>query len=528
MKYRANAHIWCSGSTSYINALRMGKSESNLGLVLTRGKLESYSIEDCVSNVRGKIILNSAFFSLTAGEETVIEWEIFEHSGNEDFYRILGEYSNTVKVDADYYTVFEDDNIEFTAVGKPISKGTVVILNEKVIPTEYSENTVKVKYKPCVVGDFKFEIRTGENVTYTEFAVRNKLDELIEKRLEYIVNRQQYKNENSPLHGAFLIYDTAEKHPVFDTKIGDHNACHERIGMALLLVKYLQTHDNPNYREALDLYIEFVLREFYDDDTGVVFGSEGKYNERIRLYDSPWVMMLFAEMYFLTHDTKYTDRIVKTVTWYYEKGGAKFYPNGISFLKIMTALKESGNPSYDRVFELVNTHVENIINTGVNYPKHEVNYEQTIVTPAVTHISEMGILTKDKRYTAAAYEHIVNLERFNGLQPSFHLNEIPIRYWDDFWFGKALMMGDTFPHYWSCLTARSYFDYYEISGDEKYLISGRKCIRNCLCLFNECGEGSCAYVYPFMLDNRRGGFYDEWANDQDFALYFTLDSKKYL
>ena len=40
--------------------------------------------------------------------------------------------------------------------------------------------------------------------------------------------------------------------------------------------------------------------------------------------------------------------------------------------------------------ELFQTHVDNIISIGTSYPPHEVIYEQTIVTPAVTHIAEMA------------------------------------------------------------------------------------------------------------------------------------------
>jgi hypothetical protein len=115
------------------------------------------------------------------------------------------------------------------------------------------------------------------------------------------------------------------------------------------------------------------------------------------------------------------------------------------------------------------------------------------------------------------------LERFNGLQPSFHLHQIPIRYWDDYWFGKKHLFGDVFPHYWSCLTARSFRDYAQASGKKTYQALAEQCMRNCLCLFGENGEGSCAYVYPFRLNETRGEFYDEWANDQDFALYFALE-----
>ena len=117
-------------------------------------------------------------------------------------------------------------------------------------------------------------------------------------------------------------------------------------------------------------------------------------------------------------------------------------------------------------------------------------------------------------------KHIKALARFNGHQPSCYMNETPIRYWDDFWFGSGRLQGDTFPHYWSCLTARSYIDYYNASGDETYKLAAEECIRNCFCLFNEKGEGSCAYVYPYRVNDSKGEFYDTWANDQDFALYF--------
>lgn len=49
-----------------------------------------------------------------------------------------------------------------------------------------------------------------------------------------------------------------------------------------------------------------------------------------------------------------------------------------------------------------------------------------------------------------------------------------------------------------------------------------KCMRNCLCLYSDEGGGSCAYVYPYTSNGEKGQFYDEWANDQDFALYIAL------
>ena len=167
--------------------------------------------------------------------------------------------------------------------------------------------------------------------------------------------------------------------------------------------------------------------------------------------------------------------------------------------------------------------VDNIINNGTSYPKHEVNYEQTIVTPAVTHVSEMGLLCEDKEhYINEAKKHMECLTRFSGHQPSFHLNEIAIRYWDDFWFGKNRIMGDTLPHHLSCLTARSYIAYSRLSHETEWLDNAEECIRNCMCLIGDDGRGSAACVYPYKLNGIRGEFFDPWSNDQDLVLYDAL------
>ena len=47
-------------------------------------------------------------------------------------------------------------------------------------------------------------------------------------------------------------------------------------------------------------------------------------------------------------------------------------------------------------------------------------------------VSEFAAISNDEKYIDEAKVHIEALERFAGHQPSFHLNEIPIRYWDIF------------------------------------------------------------------------------------------------
>lgn len=175
----------------------------------------------------------------------------------------------------------------------------------------------------------------------------------------------------------------------------------------------------------------------------------------------------------------------------------------------------------DEVISMFKTHVQNMIDVGLNYPPMECVFEQTIVTPVVTYISELGLITNDKSFKKYVLEHLEVLKRFDGIQPDYRTNTMPIRYWDDFWFGKSALFADTL-HYWSCLSARSYNTYYMLSGDDTYRQRALNCVKNCLCLFKDNGWASCAYVLPFKIDGQYGDFYDEWANDQDFALYFAL------
>jgi hypothetical protein len=38
----------------------------------------------------------------------------------------------------------------------------------------------------------------------------------------------------------------------------------------------------------------------------------------------------------------------------------------------------------------------------------------------------------------------------------------------------------------------------------------------------EDGKASCAYIYPLTVNGKPGKFYDPYANDQDWALYYYL------
>ena len=516
---RCHTHLWCGGNCTYVNALKMGESDINLGLMLTEGCIESYSVYDTYTNHRGQIMLNLPHLELLAGEEYTVEWQLFWHSGNEDFYRKAKTFPAFVDIRAPQYTVFENEPIEFTVdSAAPI---TVTCDGESVAVQDGT-----VRYTPKRLGEHRFDIAVGDVKTYAEFFVSEPLDTVVKKRVDFIVDKQQYTRADSALDGAFLIYDVKEKSLVFDAIARDHNACRERLGMGLLLIKYLQRQYDERVMQSLDRFMAFVLREMVDVEQGEVYDGVNRDARFKRLYNAPWVTTLFTEYYYLTGDTAYLDYTYILLDHYYQNGGYHFYPNGLSMRKTVEAFRKAGmQDKGEAILAMFRRHTDNIVENGGDYPKHEVAFEQTIVSPAATFTSEMAYLTDEPTYKEEARKHVSILARFNGKQPSFHLNEIPIRYWDDYWFGKARLFGDTFPHYWSCLSGSAMSAYCLTGDDAAYSTLAERTFRNCLCLFNEKGEGSCAYVYPFTLNGEKGAFYDEWANDQDFALYYYLDDK---
>lgn len=513
---RAHTHLFCGEENTWLCALRMGMQGKSLGMALTEGSIDTYSVErdlSKISNERGDFILHPTAFHLRAGESKTLAFRWFFHDGKEDFLEKLAAMPEMLRVDLPSCVCFPGDTIPMT-----FSRPTDVELHGKTV----AKQVTSFVFRAEEIGEECLRLTYGGRKTFVRLLVSADFDALVERRLERIVAEQQYMGEG-PLHGAFLIYDNEEKTVYFDNIFADHNASRERLGMGLLLALWLQKHENPAFRAALDTFVAFVKREFLDASTGEVFNTVGRDPTTKRLYNAPWVASFMTEMYRLTGENEYLEIMLRIMEKYYAGGGAKFYPNGLSVEEQIRALRDAGmTDKADRLLALFRTHVDNMVKNGVCYPKHEVNYEQTIVTPAASFTAQMYRLTGEEKYRTAAEEQIAVLCRFDGFAPDHHLYRLAIRHWDDFWFGKRRLFGDTFPHYWSVLSSVAYLRYAKITGDEEWERQARAGAAGCLSLFTPDGKGSCAYVFPYAINGIRGEFADPFANDQDFALYFYL------
>ena len=244
---------------------------------------------------------------------------------------------------------------------------------------------------------------------------------------------------------------------------------------------------------------------------------------RNRAYNYAWVADFYFQMYKITGDKQYAVDGYMTLRSMFRQFGHGFYAIGIPVhLGLQTLKAANMNVECET---LKNDYIQvgdTFVKNGLNYPASEVNYEQAIVAPSIIFLLQLYMETGIQKYLDGAKQQMPSLEAFNGNQPSYHLNEIAIRHWDGYWFGKREMWGDTFPHYWSTLTGAAFYLYAQCVGNNTYKRRAENIVRNNLCLFFENGKASCAYIYPNRVNGVKAGFYDPYANDQDWALVYYL------
>ena len=498
---RCHAHVWCGGASSFIMALRMGGASPHLGLILKEGAFGSYSIRrsltesHCESNTRGTFLLHPEAFVLRPGATVRFRWQMLRHGGKEDFLRILRKEADFQLIESDRWAVFQGENVCWTG---------------GMLDTS-------------VPGEIQKELQTGSGRSFARWMVIPDRMTLLKNRARFIVTRQQCHLPGSRLNGAYLIYDNETNLQYYDHETHDHNSARERVGMGVIVALYLQYFQDAEAEESLKQYTDFILREIYDESRQMVCNDAGYSLNWHRLYNYAWVAVFFTELYRLYGEERWIVRAADVLEGYYRQGGENFYAIGIPMTAIVRLLEDAGLSSRSQQMRgLFLRHAGRIAETGIHYPPSEVDYEQSIVAPAV-HMLLMGYqMSGEERLLAAAREMLELLTLFNGFQPDYHLNEVAIRHWDGRWFGKSGLLGDTFPHYWSSLSGLAFECYGRVTGEQKWLDRAENSLRGSLPLFFPDGSASCAMIYPRSVNGTPAAFYDPWANDQDWGLYYYL------
>lgn len=511
---RCHAHVWTGGNTAYVYALRMGAYAPHIGFVLTKGSISDYEIwhrgnDKGNSQTRGIIALCPDDMILRPGKSESLEWKIFAHDGKEDFCNKATKLGcNILSADNYLVTPGQDVSIKF-----------------------YSGKTKSIRISD-VVGDYRHNISYGNGKsTFADFYVVEDKDSLIANRLRFILNNQRMTSSKDARYGAFMIYDcegdsiypndTPNCNPV------DRDEGAERTGMGVFAAKYCIAKQSKDKRliSALEDYARFIRTKLQNEDYKT-FSSVDKTN-RNRAYNYAWVSEFYFLMHQITGNAQYAKDGYGTLRSMFDQFGHGFYAIGIPILLSERCLKNAGmNDEWLLLNEDYTEQARIFMKNGLNYPAHEVNYEQSIVAPVVQYLAQMYLLTKNPEYLEHIKIQMPVMEAFNGFQPSVHLNDIAIRHWDGYWFGKSEMYGDVFPHYWSAITASAFHFYSLCTGDESWQHRAENIVDNNLCLFMPDGKASCAYLYPRRVDGKPAKFYDAYANDQDWALAYYLQIKE--
>lgn len=567
-----NVHLFCGGTCSWALALRMSGKAPHLGLVLTEGALASYSVSRDLSkgsNDRGCFVLHPEALEFQPGESHSISWVIFPCASREDFLRQAAERSRFLDARWNRTVAFPGETAtlrirpSFAFDGDLTVNGTAVEPDADggytfdYVPTSEDVHTHDA-YRDRE-GEHLFTVRAGDRSIVTRLFVSAPLNGLVAERARFIVRKQQYRGQAEHLRGTYLAYDNEDQRQYYYAQgdsghvVNDYNAGRERVGMALLLLTYLRAQDAGlldeadanEIRTSLNDYRAFVEREIVDTATGEVFNDAPRDNSYRRLYNAPWFAEYYTELYRLEHDPEDLRIAVRILTWFYGQGSGRFYPIELPSLALSRALGEAGlDDLREGMIESFVRHARNLAELGLKYPKHEVNYEQSIVAPAVSVILQAAELSGDRGLLEEGFRQLKVLDQFNGFQPDAHLNEVAIRHWDGFWFGKRKMYGDSFPHYWSGLTGNLFdlaadalsssdADVADVAAagareaglpaDPGYWRTRATASRRALLqLFFPDGSASCAYVFPFSVNGERAHFADPMANDQDWALYFVV------
>ncbi len=520
---RVNAHIWAGGSSAYVCGLNMGGCAPHIGLVVTDGSIDSYEMERQMaqqSNFRGLIQLTPSNAVLNAGESTSVTWHIFSHTGWADFFAKAKKLGAVIGSSDKYvYEKGETAVVKFDCGELP--QNYIVNVNGKRLKATVNGNTITAEYKVTKPEELNFTLDYDGKHTKVVCLAISSANNLIDKRAKFIMTHQQMKDKNSPLFGAYMVYDN-EGDSIFmnnwpNRGRSDCDPGRERVGMgAFLALRYKQTKDKRLLRSLTD-YARFV-RSLQAADYKTF--STPDHKSKHRGYNYPWVADFYFKMYQATGNKQYAVDGYRTMMAYYHYFKHSFYAIGIPTYGIEELRKAGMSAQADTLLSNFKRQADTFVANGYNYPRHEVNYEQSIVAPSIIHLLNVYLLTKEQKYLDAAKLQLPLLEAFGGQQPDYHLNEIAIRHWDGFWFGKRRFWGDTQVHYWSTLTGVAYSLYAKATGYKSYQQRANNILRNNLCQFFEDGKASCAFVYPSRIDGKIAHFFDPYANDQDWAMVY--------
>ncbi len=542
---RSINHVWCGGDCCWMYSSKCSGKAPYLVMHTTEGRIDDYSISYDISRTyigafyRGVIVLNPKEQIILPGETVKLSF-CFEFSDLKPEVAPL-PHKEAIRFVADKYTAQKGEKISLTIEKGSAFENISILCDGVELNTECHEN---VAFCSCVfdeIGEKKIIAEIDGKTTWLFVNIIPSVSDLLQKRARFITEKQQYHCEGSHLDGAYLIYDNETNSLYCSNGENDHNACRERIGMGVLVCKALQEKYDESLMRSLKEHRKFVEREVFDTETYVVFNGIGKSKRHNRIFNYPWLSTYYLEWFELTDEKKCIEYAANILLKFFEITSCSGSAQCIEIVRICSALEKKGLKELrEKLIEEFITYADNITKStqlGTKEGIIEVLWCNELPCSNMCYQAQAYILTEDEKYREIADAYANMTKAYFAMQPDFHLNCVPVRHWDNFWFGKYACYGDVFPHYWSALAGWGLAWYDEAKGQsENQKIIQSNLLGN-LCIYKADGSARNNYLYPYKItlytsdpnyENEGlkpkidyGKRYDPWANDQDWALYYA-------
>ena len=532
---RCNSHIFCAEDICRIHSVKLCGRGPYLVQRALSGRFSGYGLlcDICAawiaSHDRGSIVLYPQKRVLGRGESASFAFEFYFSDQREPISPIT----------ADRYSGFIGDAFSITVDWCEPIESLSAEVGDEPIAFEVSENRATAGITFDSIGAKTVNFTVNGKKTWIRLNVLEPLESILERRARFITEKQQYEGEDPRLQGAYLIYDRETDSLYYNKGFADHNCARERLSMGALVAASLARKYDPRIADSLRKHRTFIEREILDVNTGdVKDGIDGK---RVRLYNFPWVSTYYLEWYRFSGEVECLKIAARVLNRYYELGGAGQESPCIEAFEILGHLKSEGlDTEYRRLREEFLSHADSIYERRTKSTSEEVSCANGMMNLMSTFVAQAYLLTGDRKYL----EHIDDLlkisECFYDEQPDHRMFGIALRHWDMYWFGKKKSYGDTYPQWLSALTAQMYYFCDRAMGTDHSRLVRENLLGNC-CVYFEDGFAACGYLYPkriTVFSSRpdhtnsmrplgvwQGERFDEFANDQDWALYYAV---KYL
>ena len=503
LRRRVHAHIRTQGGT-YIYCERYSGDLPAMGLVVTKGESQSYSLERGAKRAsRGTFVLELPAISFAEGEEYEFEFVLFPCTGREDFYKKAEEYG-LLTATASELAVFSGEEI------------VVKSANASTLTTEKGEI-------PFVDGECRFVAEgEGEKTAIISGKEQSLLlryfvlhPDLKEKRLSFLTERQ-YLSEGK-YAGAFTAFDHTSDRQVLRKGVrSPFSLAGFRAAPLLLLLREGQAGILPPERKRiLDDAIAFYDREIYrggevSDDVG---------GKRTRLFKRYYNYPLYATIKY--EEYRYADDLVcliqaATILVNLYKSGSLYEVAPV--LPVVEALKKEGKVSLAaELGDVVLTAADTLIKSGNKYASFKgLPYGPEIVYGALSTLLDAYFLSDKEYYLQTAKEHLARLETFSFPSLDYATDQVPEIFQRDRGSGLTYDMS---PHFTAVHFAVVYEKYFRATGESRYRDLAERILRASLTLFDKTGRSVRSKAAPRLLNDLPLKTGEQISCGEDVVLY---------